>query len=74
LLGQRISRSPKGFKAWPQNLGRSDVLTTLTSYRAVPDHRQAELIRGISAAPSDEDPLADVEVAQLVAALARKVG
>ena len=73
-LGQRISRSPEGFKAWSQNLGHSDVLTTLTSYGTVPDHRQAQLIRGMSASPSDTDLLADVEIGQLLAALAKRVG
>jgi hypothetical protein len=32
-------------KAWSQNLGHADVLTTFTSYGEVPTHRQCELIR-----------------------------
>jgi len=36
-------------KAWSQNLGHEGLLTTLTSYGAVPTHRQGELIRqGVS--------------------------
>jgi integrase len=73
-LGQRLCRTPEQLKAWSQNLGHSDVLTTLTSYGTVPDHRQAELIQGMSALLSEDDPLADVEVGQLLAALARKLG
>lgn len=73
-LGQRMSRSAEALKAWSQNLGHSDVLTTLTSYGTVPDHRQGELIRGMSAPLSDDDPLADVEVGQLLAALAKRLG
>lgn len=34
-------------KAWSQNLGHSGMLTTLTSYGAVPTHRQGELVRGV---------------------------
>jgi integrase len=36
--------SPEAMKAWSQNLGHADVLTTFTSYGAVPGHRQGELI------------------------------
>jgi site-specific recombinase XerD len=32
-------------KSWSQNLGHEGLLTTLTSYGAVPTHRQGELIR-----------------------------
>lgn len=34
-------------KAWSQNLGHANVMTTLTSYGEVPTHRQGELIRGM---------------------------
>ncbi len=44
-LGQRICRTAEELKAWSQNLGHDDVLTTFTSYGAVPLDRQAELIR-----------------------------
>ncbi len=40
-----LDLSPEEMKAWSQNLGHSDVLTTFTSYGTVPLHRQAELIR-----------------------------
>lgn len=74
-LGERTCRSPEEFKAWSQNLGHSDVLTTLTSYGDVPDHRQADLIRRMSSSPlSNADPLDDADAAQLIAALAKKVG
>ncbi len=48
-----LDLSAEAMKAWSQNLGHADVLTTFTSYGAVPAHRQAELIRGQkSAAPA----------------------
>lgn len=40
-----LDLSPEEMKAWSQNLGHSDVLTTFTSYGTVPLHRQSELIR-----------------------------
>ena len=36
-------------KAWSQNLGHTDVLTTFTSYGMVPVHRYGELIRSLRA-------------------------
>ena len=51
-LGEQVCQSPEQFKAWSQNLGHSDVLTTLTSYGAVPAHRQRELIRALE--PTDQ--------------------
>ena len=35
-------------KAWSQNLGHEQVLTTLTSYGHVEDHRQGEIIQDLS--------------------------
>lgn len=44
-LGERTCTSAETFKAWSQNLGHEQVLTTFTSYGRVAPHRQAELIR-----------------------------
>lgn len=49
-LGERVCATPEQFKAWSQNLGHENVLTTFTSYGAVASHRQATLIRGLNAA------------------------
>ena len=46
-LGQRVCTTPEELKAWSQNLGHEDVLTTLTSYGTVPGYRQEELMAGI---------------------------
>lgn len=43
-LAERTCTSPEELKAWSQNLGHDEVLTTLISYGFVPPHRQAELI------------------------------
>ena len=45
LLGERVCRTPEEFKAWSQNLGHDQVLTTFSSYGQVGYERQAELIR-----------------------------
>jgi integrase len=44
-LGQKICRTPEDFKAWSQNMGHAQVLTTLTSYGAVAQHRQMRFWR-----------------------------
>ena len=44
-LGERLCRTPEEFKAWSQNLGHEQVLTTFASYGEVAADRQAELIR-----------------------------
>lgn len=75
-LGERLCDTPEAFKAWSQNLGHNDVLTTLTSYGQVPAHRQAELIKGLGQRRTDgfADTLADADMGDLIAALARKQG
>ncbi len=42
-----LNLSPEEMKAWSQNLGHADVLTTFTSYGQVPTYRQGEIIRGL---------------------------
>jgi len=42
-----LNLSAEAMKAWSQNLGHADVLTTFTSYGSIPAHRQGELIRAI---------------------------
>jgi integrase len=44
-LGEQLCHTPEEFKAWSQNLGHEQVLTTFSSYGQVAVHRQAELIR-----------------------------
>ena len=54
-LGERMCRTPEEFKAWSQNLGHEQVLTTFSSYGQVAHERQAELIRGLGG-PADDQP------------------
>ena len=45
LLGGQVCKSAEEYKAWSQNLGHENVLTTFLSYGDVGRHRQAEIIR-----------------------------
>jgi len=42
-LGQEMCKTPEQFKAWSQNLGHEDVLTTMVSYGAVSENRQKDI-------------------------------
>lgn len=47
-LANRHCKTPEDFKAWSQNLGHEDVLTTFRSYGAVSSGRQGDLIRAMT--------------------------
>jgi integrase len=66
-LGERACTSPEEFKAWSQNLGHENVLTTFTSYGTVASHRQATLIRGLDVARTPET--IEVRLARLESAI-----
>jgi integrase len=63
-LGERVCRTPEEFKAWSQNLGHEQVLTTFSSYGQVAYERQAELIRGLGR--TDSQPLKGEAIDQLM--------
>src|SRR6266446_7957889 len=56
LLGGQICKSPEEYKAWSQNLGHENVLTTFSSYGDVGRHRQAEIIRGLASPEPANEP------------------
>ncbi len=63
-LGQIMCRTPEELKAWSQNLGHSDVLTTFTSYGQVASKRQADIILNLRAnhpAPQDQHAIQQME-------------
>jgi integrase len=47
-LGQEVCETPEQFKAWSQNLGHEQVLTTFLSYGEVACQRQGEILRGLA--------------------------
>jgi integrase len=48
LLGGQACKSPEEYKAWSQNLGHEHVLMTFSSYGAVSDYRQAQIMRSFA--------------------------
>jgi len=48
LLGGQKCKMPEEYKAWAQNLGHEDVLTTFRSYGDVSSYRQAEIMRSFA--------------------------
>jgi integrase len=68
-LGQTLCKTPEEYKAWSQNLGHEEVLTTFRSYGAVGTRRQGEIIRDLAKPHQTESP----DVAQLAKALAREM-
>jgi integrase/recombinase XerD len=70
ILGERICKTPEQFKAWSQNLGHEQVLTTFASYGEVSAQRQAEIIKSLIARPEQDDEVR--ELAQRLADLTRR--
>ena len=55
-LGQEVCQSPEEFKAWSQNLGHEQVLTTFLSYGSVATDRHGAIIRGLGAVRQSKQP------------------
>lgn len=66
-----LDLTPEAMKAWSQNLGHAGVLTTLTSYGAVADHRQGDLIRALA---RSRGAVVSEEAESLLASLAERLG
>jgi integrase len=69
-LGEQRCQTPEEFKAWSQNLGHEEVLTTFRSYGAVGNRRQGEIIRGLGQSSAPQDRIAE----KIVSALFQKLG
>lgn len=71
-LAYSLHLSPEELKAWSQNMGHDQPLTTLNSYGQVSSERQLEIIRGLSNRSRREpnDLIAD-KIAEKVAAKLR---
>lgn len=57
VLGEKLCKTPEQFKAWSQNLAHEQVLTTLRSYGAVDQRRQAEIMRQLADPADDRERL-----------------
>ncbi|MEP0941669.1 MAG: tyrosine-type recombinase/integrase [Rhizobiaceae bacterium] len=66
-LGERLCTTPEQFKAWSQNLGHEQVLTTFTSYGQVSNLRQTEILDALGKCKPDgsrgskNDTIAEME-------------
>lgn len=59
-LGQERCRTPEEMKAWSQNLGHAQMMTTFTSYGHVEEHRQGEIIKALGEPRIEDDRLKDL--------------
>jgi integrase len=48
MLGEQLCSTPEQFKAWSQNLGHDQVLTTFLNYGEVSSRRQASIMRDLA--------------------------
>jgi integrase/recombinase XerD len=60
MLGERTCKTPEEFKAWSQNLGHEQVLTTFASYGEVAPHRQAAIIKALAGPRAQTAELQDL--------------
>lgn len=67
-----LNLTPQAMKAWSQNLGHADVLTTFTSYGTLPTHLQGDLIRTTGQSAGEGNVLDDPDVRALIAAIQAK--
>ena len=56
VLGEQRCKTPEELKAWSQNLGHEDVLTTFRSYGEVSSYRQAEIMPALTNSPAFQHP------------------
>jgi integrase len=72
-LGGQVCQTAEEYKAWSQNLGHEQVLTTFMSYGKVATDRQGDIIRGLSATRQSSHPGAEA-FAEAVARKLRDAG
>ena len=73
-FGEQTCRTPEEFKAWSQNLGHDQVLTTFTSYGAVGADRQADIIGRLGGTTDRSDLVDSTRILQQLAELLRRNG
>ena len=72
ILGEKTCKTPEEMKAWSQNLGHENVLTTFMSYGTVAGHRQAEIINGLANGEVDamgRGTLNDTDISRILQAI-----
>jgi hypothetical protein len=72
-LAYELKLDAEQFKAWSQNLGHENCLTTFSSYGEIPAARQAEIIRGLAGSTDQAEGQTDLEhLRKLAVKLARR--
>lgn len=72
-LAYELKLDAEQFKAWSQNLGHENCLTTFSSYGQLPPAKQAEIIRGLAGSTNEADDQTDLEqLRKLAEKLARR--
>src|SRR5277367_1252794 len=72
-LAYELKLDAERFKAWSQNLGHDNCLTTFSSYGEIPAARQGEIIRGLAGVTAEADDQTDLEqLRKLAEKLARR--
>lgn len=66
-LGQQRCRTAEDFKAWSQNMGHDDVMTSFRAYGAVSQDRQAEIIRDLDADGKTDEVFDQARMLRLMA-------
>jgi len=59
-LGERICQTPEQFKAWSQNLGHEQVLTTFNSYGYITPDKQGEIIKNINSKKKEDNSMEEL--------------
>lgn len=59
-LGLARCRTPEELKAWSQNLGHEQVMTTLASYGHLEEYRQGEIIKALGQPAAADEQLMDL--------------
>jgi integrase len=72
LLGLKTCPNFEALKAWSQNLGHTQMLTTLNSYGIVQPERQAEIFERLRADLNQPDEGLDADTVQKVMAMLSK--
>lgn len=66
----RRCKTPRQMKAWSQNFGHSNILTTLASYGQIDLEQQGQIIQSLASGTDDQDePLTKGDLAKLKALL-----
>jgi integrase/recombinase XerD len=72
LLAGNMCKTPGEYKAWSQNLGHENVLTTFTSYGNIPTSQQGTIIRDLARSSVNDDFVAIQAVEALLSKMKRQ--